>query len=492
MKKIIIIFTLLTWSILMLPFASLAQQPAQCQAEYVVQAGDWLSKIAEKYYGDVLAYDQIISATNSQSSDKFAAIPNPNLIEPGWVLCIPPADIVAELISAAPNAPPGLSPQALANATYKSEHTPSGSVTLQNGQFSEPIAPGSATEIKVQMTDHLTYGEMNGQPVAALVLVSDPGGSGTFYDLHLMFSSDGQTPLNPAAAFLGDRVELNNVSIENSLIVVDMIQAGPDDPLCCPSQRVIKSYEWQKDQLVEKSSQIVEGSPQLVGTVWRWEQTLMNSGDKLAPDNPNSYMVEFKPDGTVAIQADCNQVGGSYTLDDSSITIELGPSTLVACPEGSLGDQFVANLSVAANYFFEEGSLFIDLLVDSGTMRFSAQSTGLAGTSWRVTGYNNGQGAVVSSIIGTELTATFGADGNLTGLAGCNNYTASYQVDGSNMVFGPAAATRKACAQPEGIMDQELQFLTALTTAATYQMRGDFLELRTSAGALAATFETTK
>jgi heat shock protein HslJ len=99
---------------------------------------------------------------------------------------------------------------------------------------------------------------------------------------------------------------------------------------------------------------------------------------------------------------------------------------------------------------------------------------------------------VVSPIIGAELTATFGADGNLTGLAGCNNYTAPYQIDGSKMVIGPAAATRKACAQPEGIMDQELQVLTALMTAATYQMRGDLLELRTAEGALAATFETAK
>jgi LysM repeat protein len=71
MKKlltVLIFFFLLT---LMLSVTSLAQQPAPCQAEYVVQAGDWLSKIAEKYYGNPLAYKQIISATNSQSGDKL-------------------------------------------------------------------------------------------------------------------------------------------------------------------------------------------------------------------------------------------------------------------------------------------------------------------------------------------------------------------------------------------------------------------------------------
>jgi heat shock protein HslJ len=57
------------------------------------------------------------------------------------------------------------------------------------------------------------------------------------------------------------------------------------------------------------------------------------------------------PDGTVAIQADCNRVGGTYTLDGSGIAIELGPSTMAACPEGSLGNQSVANLSAASSYF---------------------------------------------------------------------------------------------------------------------------------------------
>ena len=30
-----------------------AQEPVACELDYTVQAGDWLSKIAEKYYGDV-------------------------------------------------------------------------------------------------------------------------------------------------------------------------------------------------------------------------------------------------------------------------------------------------------------------------------------------------------------------------------------------------------------------------------------------------------
>jgi LysM repeat protein len=235
----------------------LAQESPQCDAEYTVQAGDWLSKIAEKYYGDPQAFNQIVAANNAQSSDDYPDIANPDLIEPGLVLCLPSADVLAQLAEMAQAAPPGLSPSELANATYPSQYVPAGSVTLDNGSFSEPAAPGSATEITVKMTRYLAYGELNGQPAAAVVLVSDPGGSGTFSDLYVMASQNGQ-PTSLASTTLGDRVEINSIAIENNQIVVDMVQAGPDDPLCCPSQHVINTYELQGDQLVEVSSQAVD------------------------------------------------------------------------------------------------------------------------------------------------------------------------------------------------------------------------------------------
>jgi LysM repeat protein len=69
---------------------SLAQAPT-CEFEYTVQAGDWLSKIAAKYYGDVLAYPTIVEANNAQADDDYPDIADPDLIEPGWLLCIPSA-----------------------------------------------------------------------------------------------------------------------------------------------------------------------------------------------------------------------------------------------------------------------------------------------------------------------------------------------------------------------------------------------------------------
>ena len=103
-----------------------------------VQAGDWLSKIADKYFGDPLAYPAIVEASNANTGSGYTAIENPDLIEPGWLLCIPPG-------ASSQPAPEGLSRDELANATYQSTFTQDGTATLVNGEYSEPAAPGSAS-----------------------------------------------------------------------------------------------------------------------------------------------------------------------------------------------------------------------------------------------------------------------------------------------------------------------------------------------------------
>ena len=58
---------------------------------YVVQADDWLSKIADKFYGDISAYPTIVEATNAKAEEdnSFTVITNPDLIEIGQKLWIP-------------------------------------------------------------------------------------------------------------------------------------------------------------------------------------------------------------------------------------------------------------------------------------------------------------------------------------------------------------------------------------------------------------------
>jgi LysM repeat protein len=70
-----------------------AQSPvaAGCAENYVVQASDTLSLVADKYLGDPQAFAQIVEATNTAAdgNETFAAIDDPDLIEVGQTICIP-------------------------------------------------------------------------------------------------------------------------------------------------------------------------------------------------------------------------------------------------------------------------------------------------------------------------------------------------------------------------------------------------------------------
>jgi heat shock protein HslJ len=88
-----------------------------------------------------------------------------------------------------------------------------------------------------------------------------------------------------------------------------------------------------------------------------------------AADQAN-YAIEFKSDGTFAAKADCNQVSGTYTTTSSGgLTIAPGPSTLAACPEGSMGAPYVAALALSKNYAIASSALMITLS-DEGTLQY--------------------------------------------------------------------------------------------------------------------------
>jgi heat shock protein HslJ len=361
MKRLPGTLTILILAALLVPATSIAQEPVACESNYTVQVGDWLSKIAEKYFGNVLTYPAIVLATNLQTDDMYTFIANPDMIEPGWMLCIPSADDAANLMAMSiGTAPRGLSPQELANATYSSEFTKDGTAPLTDGMYSEPAAPDSATEIKVVLLpDTIAYGQLNDQDVAAVVLATNSGGSGTFHYLHVMITGepgDGQ-PAEVASTFLGDRVQINSITITYNQIGVDMVQAGPDDPMCCPTQRVVKTYELPGDQLAETSSQVIEaeGDPTtLEGT--SWILTTLNGAEPLPA---TTITASFEADGNLAGSDGCNRYDARYKVDGDRITITPGISTMMACPEPIMkqATDYMAALEAATSYQIQDDTL---------------------------------------------------------------------------------------------------------------------------------------
>ena len=106
----------------------------------------------------------------------------------------------------------------------------------------------------------------------------------------------------------------------------------------------------------------------------------------------------------------------------------------------------------------------------------------LTGPTWQVVGVNNGHGGVASVLAETQLDATFGENGVVSGSTGCNGYRGLYTADEATIAIGPLASTRRACPSEEATA-QEQAFLAALAASTRYELQGNRLTLRNDAGA---------
>lgn len=155
-----------------------------------------------------------------------------------------------------PRVTPPLTLDMLRNAEYASQWPSSGRARLVNGEFREPAAPGAATGIRVRTTDFHAFGDLDGDSIAdaVMVLESDPGGSGVFFDLVPVLNRAGK-PLTLASIALGDRVQISGVAIRDGRVEVDLLQQGPNDPQCCPTQSATADYHLDGDHLVAEGDQ---------------------------------------------------------------------------------------------------------------------------------------------------------------------------------------------------------------------------------------------
>ncbi len=228
------------------------------------------------------------------------------------------------------------------------------------------------------------------------------------------------------------------------------------------------------------------GGGDLTGKVWALTELMGKP-----PAAGVGISAQFSADGMVSGSAGCNRYSGTYTVSGNSITFSSPmATTMMMCDESIMEQEsaYLKALGEAKTYAVKGDQLTLTGVDKTSLVIYKAQSQDLSGTSWEVTGYNNGKQAVTGTLTGTNLTADFGKDGNLSGNAGCNTYSGAYKVNGDQITIGPLASTMMACSEPAGVMEQEAQYLAALQSAATYQIEGNVLQLRTKEDALAATF----
>jgi hypothetical protein len=99
----------------------------------------------------------------------------------------------------------------------------------------------------------MAFGDPDGDGAEETILVTatNTGGSGTFFNLIAASVAIDDIMELEAQTILGDRIRINRMRIVNDTQVeLDMVVQGPDDPLCCPTQHVLNTYELQGGEWV--------------------------------------------------------------------------------------------------------------------------------------------------------------------------------------------------------------------------------------------------
>lgn len=108
---------------------------------------------------------------------------------------------------------------------------------------------------------------------------------------------------------------------------------------------------------------------EIMGKTWQWISTV-TPVETVKVSDPARYTIRLDESGKVQARFDCNRGGGNYTISEGKITFGPMMSTSMACPEDTQDALFMRDLQKASSFFLENGDLYLELALGSGTMRF--------------------------------------------------------------------------------------------------------------------------
>jgi len=108
---------------------------------------------------------------------------------------------------------------------------------------------------------------------------------------------------------------------------------------------------------------------------------------------------------------------------------------------------------------------------------------------WQLVAFESGAATAFNDDLAEiEVTASFSAEGAVSGRSGCNRYQASVNVADDSLTIGPIAGTKMAC--PGTRMEVEQAYTKALPMASDYQREGRTLTLLDDEGEPLLRFES--
>lgn len=247
-----------------------------------------------------------------------------------------------------------------------------------------------------------------------------------------------------------------------------------------PAEQATEVVE-AKEEVVEAQEEAVDALS-LAGTYWKLEFI----GE---PSDDLPVLPETRP--TVAYAVDryggfggCNYFLGVYTADASSLRMNTPASTMSGCEPPEVMSQegtFSSALVNTTEYKMEGANLVMYTVGEQRMLTMSpAEAPPFEGTTWELK-FVWDESYWAPTLIDSKPTAIFAGD-QMSGSGGCNTYSATVTLTENRMVIGPAASTMMACAEPEGVMEQESVYFTTLESVAGYEQLGDLLLLLSGEG----------
>lgn len=248
-------------------------------------------------------------------------------------------------------------------------------ITFSDGRYEgEPYVPDGASRPRALIWDPTFRtsdldGVLGNEAIA--MLSSNSGGSGEFVHLAVFGVRDGAFA-NLATVPVGDRVKLQSLWLERGKVIMDVIEAGPDDAACCPTQVARKTFGFDGGTFKQVSSEVrgVLAVSMLGANEW----TLIEMDGQPVPGGMEAPLIHFEGDSVRGF-AGCNRFNATVK-ETRPGEIEIGPAaaTKKACPteQMELETKFLAQLDAVNRYTYLAGRLALGWQDgdDAGTLLF--------------------------------------------------------------------------------------------------------------------------
>lgn len=263
---------------------------------------------------------------------------------------------------------PAPTPEQVANATYTG--VVDGAVTLRDGSWSgPPIAPGAPMHPEVTLArDFMLTGQIGGDAGedAAVLLAYTTGGSGE----ELYVAVVDRNGLNVGTAHLGHNVKMREGRIAGGQIVLDVLQPGPNDAMCCPGELATRTFGLTPAGLKETSTKVTGRLAMASINGSEWVLSRFGLRDAAPPKPAVTLRVK---DSAFSGSAGCNQYGATVTESGQPGDIAVGPirATRMACPAEAMAveSRYLATLEKVTKFGFVSGELVLTTS-DGGSLFF--------------------------------------------------------------------------------------------------------------------------